>query len=172
VAVAQVRGGVVPFAAVSVLMAVGFTFYSGAMEAWFVDALAATGYRGMLDSAFARGQQVTGTAMVVGTIAGGFLGQIDLSIPYLVRSGLLAALFVVAYLVMPDVGFTPRRVPVAQMPAEISRAARAGVVYGWQQRPIRLLMLAATVQAGFTAWAFYASQPYLLELLGSDAVWV
>ncbi len=172
VGLAQVDGGVVAFAAASVLMALGFTFYSGAMEAWLVDALAATGYRGMLDPAFARGQQVTGVAMVVGTIGGGFLGQIDLSIPYLVRSALLAVLFVVAYAVMHDVGFTPRRVPVARMPAEVARAARAGVAYGWEQRPIRLLMLAATIQAGFASWAFYASQPYLLGLLGSDAIWV
>jgi MFS family permease len=172
VGLAQVGGGVAAFAAASVLMAVGFTFYSGAMEAWLVDALAATGYRGLLDPAFARGQQVTGVAMVVGTIAGGLLGQIDLSIPYLVRTALLAALFVVAYVVMHDVGFTPRRVAVRDMPAEVSRAARAGVAYGWRQRPIRLLMLAATIQAGFVGWAFYASQPYLLDLLGSDAVWV
>ncbi len=172
VGLAQVDGGVVAFSAASVLMAVGFTFYSGAMEAWLVDALAATGYRGMLDPAFARGQQVTGVAMVVGTIGGGFLGQIDLSIPYLVRSALLAVLFVVAYAVMHDVGFTPRTVRVVEMPSEIARAARAGVVYGWEQRPIRLLMLAATIQAGFTSWAFYASQPYLLGLLGSDAIWV
>src|SRR5574337_101390 len=115
VGLAQVGGGVGAFAAASVLMAVGFTFYSGAMEAWLVDALAATGYRGMLDRAFARGQQVTGVAMVVGTIGGGLLGQIDLSIPYLVRAALLGILFLVAYVVMHDVGFTPRRVPVARM---------------------------------------------------------
>ena len=33
-------------------------------------------------------------------------------------------------------------------------------------------MLASAVQMGFFAWAFYAAQPYLLELLGSDAIWV
>ena len=172
VAIAHVGGGVSAFAAASVLMALGFTFYSGAMEAWLVDALAATGYRGMLDGAFARGQQVTGAAMVVGTIGGGLLGQIDLSIPYLVRSFLLAALFVVAFVVMHDVGFEPRRLGIGELPGEIARSARAGVAYGWRQRPIRLLMLAATVQAAFFSWAFYASQPYLLDLLGSDAVWV
>ena len=33
-------------------------------------------------------------------------------------------------------------------------------------------MLASFVQLGFFSWAFYASQPYLLDLLESDAVWV
>ncbi len=172
VALAQVEAGVVAFAAVSVGMGLGFTFYSGAMEAWLVDALAATGYRGVLDRVFARGQQITGTAMLVGTVGGGFLGQVDLSLPYLVRSGLLAVVFVVAFVVMHDVGFTPRRVAAAELPGEVARNARAGIEFGWRQRPLRLLMLASLVQVGLFTWGFYASQPYLLELLESDAVWI
>jgi MFS family permease len=172
VALAEVNAGVVPFAVVSVAMGLGFTFYSGAMEAWLVDALAVTGYRGMLDNVFARGQQVTGVAMLVGTVGGGLLGQVDLSIPYLVRTMLLVAVFAVAYVVMHDVGFTPRRVTAGELPGEIARNAKAGVAFGWAQPPLRLLMLAALVQMGFFTWAFYASQPYMLELLESDAVWV
>ena len=172
VGLAQVEAGVLEFALVSVLMGLGFTFYSGAMEAWLVDALAATGYRGLLDRVFARGQQITGAAMLVGTVGGGLLGQIDLSIPYLVRSALLAAVFVIAYLVMHDVGFTPRRVTVGELPGEVARNARAGVEFGWRQPSLRLLMLAGLAQSTFLMWGFYASQPYLLELLASDAVWV
>jgi len=172
VGLAQVGAGVVAFALVSVLMGLGFTFYSGAMEAWLVDALHATGYRGLLDRVFARGQQITGAAMLVGTVGGGLLGQIDLSIPYLVRSGLLAAVFVVAYFVMHDVGFTPRRVTAGELPGEVARNARAGVEFGWRQRSLRLLILAGAAQSAFLMWGFYASQPYLLELLDSDAVWV
>lgn len=172
VALAQVGAGVVAFALVSVGMGLGFTFYSGAMEAWLVDALAVTEYRGILDRVFARGQQITGAAMLVGTVGGGFLGQIDLAIPYLVRSALLAVVFVVAFVVMHDLGFTPRRVSAAELPGEIVRNGKAGVEFGWGQRPLRLLMLASLVQVGFFTWGFYASQPYLLELLDSDAVWI
>jgi MFS family permease len=172
VALAQVGAGVVAFAAVSVGMGLGFTFYSGAMEAWLVDALAVTGYEGVLDRIFARGQQVTGAAMLVGTVGGGLLGQIDLAIPYLVRAALLAVVFVVAFVVMHDLGFTPRRVSAAELPGEIVRNGKAGVEFGWGQRPLRLLMLASLVQVGFFTWGFYASQPYLLELLDSDAVWI
>ena len=172
VGLAQVEAGVVAFSLVSVLMGLGFTFYSGAMEAWLVDALHATGYHGLLDRVFARGQQITGAAMLVGTVGGGLLGQIDLSIPYVVRAVLLGAVFVVAYLVMHDIGFTPRRVTASELPGEVARNARAGVEFGWRQRSLRLLMLASAVQSGFMMWGFYASQPYLLELLDSDAVWI
>lgn len=172
VGLAQTEAGVVAFAAVSVGMGLGFTFYSGAMEAWLVDALAVSGYQGILDRVFARGQQVTGAAMLVGTVGGGLLGQIDLAVPYLVRSVLLAAVFVIAYVVMHDLGFTPRRVPAGELPGAIARNARAGMKFGWGERSLRLLMLASLVQGGFLMWAFYASQPYLLELLDSDAIWV
>ncbi len=172
VALAQVDAGVVAFALVSVLMGLGFTFYSGAMEAWLVDALTASGYTGLLDRVFARGQQVTGTAMLVGTVGGGLLGQVDLSLPYVVRAALLVAVFGIAYVVMHDLGFTPRRVGAAELPAEVARSARAGIEFGWGQPGLRLLMLASFLQMGFVMWAFYAAQPYLLALLDTDAVWI
>ena len=172
VALAQVEAGVVAFAVVSVFMGLGFTFYSGAMEAWLVDALSASGYTGLLDKVFARGQQVTGTAMLVGTVGGGLLGQIDLSLPYVLRAGLLVSVFAIAYVVMHDLGFTPRTVAAADLPGEVARNARAGVQFGWGQPGLRLLMLASFLQMGFVLWAFYAAQPYLLALLDSDAIWI
>src|ERR687893_1304219 len=48
------------WAVVSILLGLGFTFFSGAVEAWLVDALTATGFEGDLDSVFARGQVVSG----------------------------------------------------------------------------------------------------------------
>jgi MFS family permease len=46
------------------------------------------------------------------------------------------------------------------------------VEFGWRQRNLRLLILASAVQMGFFTWAFYASQPYLLSLLESGAIWI
>jgi MFS family permease len=55
----------------SVLIGLGFTFFSGAVEAWLVDALHATGYDGELDPVFARGQVFTGAGMLLGALGGG-----------------------------------------------------------------------------------------------------
>jgi predicted Zn-dependent peptidase len=41
---------------VSVLLGLGFTFFSGAVDAWLVDALRATEYRGSLETVFGRSQ--------------------------------------------------------------------------------------------------------------------
>jgi len=172
VALAAAGAGVIPFSLVSVLLGLGFTFYSGAVEAWIVDALEATGYTGSLDRVFARGGLVTNAAMLVGTVVGGLLGTVDLAIPFIVRSVLLAAVFMVAFVAMKDIGFEPRRVSMSRYPAEMRRVARAGLTYGWSQRSVRLIMIVTFLQAGVFMWLFYAWPPYLLDLLGYDAVWV
>ena len=78
VGTAAVGGSLLLFCIMSVILGLGFTFYSGAVEAWLVDALNATGYAGQLDQVFARGSIVSGAAMLVGTVSGGLLGSLDL----------------------------------------------------------------------------------------------
>src|SRR6266699_1329072 len=47
--------GFAAFLWISVLLGLGYTFYTGAVDAWLVDALKATGYAKPLDPVFARG---------------------------------------------------------------------------------------------------------------------
>src|SRR3954447_6381522 len=172
VVIARTGGGVLPFSVASLVLGIGFCFYSGAVEAWLVDALRATGYDGQLDPVFARGSMVSGAAMLVGSVGGGLLGTIDLAWPYLLRAGLLMAVFAVAFNVMVDTGFTPRVTTLADLPHEVDKVLRASLTFGWKRRSLRLLMLVSIFQGAFMMWGFYAWQPYFLELLGRDAVWV
>ncbi|MDQ1513617.1 MAG: hypothetical protein QOC59_1459, partial [Microbacteriaceae bacterium] len=85
------------WALVSVVLGLGFTFFSGAVEAWLVDALRASGYNGELEPVFARGLVVSGAAMLVGSVAGGVIAQAtNLGVPFLLRTGVLLAMFAVA----------------------------------------------------------------------------
>lgn len=169
---AQAGAGVVPFAIVSLFMGLGFTFYSGALEAWLVDALGSVGVDGDLDHVFARSQQVTGAAMLLGTTAGGFLGQIDLGVPFVVRTALLVVLFGISWRTMHDLGFTPRPLEFRTIGTELREQTRVGMTYGWRHPGLRLLMLAGVARGAFLAWAFYSAQPYLLGLLSEDKIWV
>ncbi len=169
---ASAGSGVWVFAAVSLFMGLGFTFYSGALEAWLVDALASVDTDGDLDHVFARSQQVTGVAMMIGTTSGGFLGQLDLAVPFMVRAALLGALFVIAWRTMHDLGFTPRPLELSNVGEELREQTRVGVTYGWNHGGFRLLMLAGLIRGAFLTWAFYAAQPYFLELLDDDKIWV
>lgn len=165
-------GDLLLFIAASVILGLGFTFYSGAVEAWLVDALNATNYEGVLDHVFAQGAMVTGAAMLIGSIGGGLLGSVDLMLPFWVRTGLLALVFGVAFFVMHDVGFSKKSLKFSDLPAEMGRIVKSSVAFGWRQRSIRLLILVSMIQAGFMSWVFYAWQPYFLELLGQNLIWV
>jgi len=172
VLLAAIGAGLLPFVVASIVLGLGFSFYSGAVEAWLVDALKATGFHGQLDQIFARGAMVSGGAMLVGTVGGGLLGSVDLAWPYLTRAVLLAMVFAVAVRFMRDIGFVPRAASLSALPAEATRVLQASLTYGWNRRSVRLLMVMSFVQGGFLMWGFYAWQPYFLELLGEDAAWV
>ncbi len=161
----------VPFVVASLGLGLGFSFYSGALEAWLVDALAASGFDGNLDTVFSHGAIVSGAAMLIGTLAGGLLGQLDLRLPFLARSALLVLAFAIALLGLRDLGFRARPLRLDTLRDELAGVARAGLRYGWSQRSLRRLMLASAVQTSFVIWGFYAWQPYFQELLDTDAVW-
>lgn len=155
------------WAATSVLLGLGFTFFSGATEAWLVDALKFTGFKGSLESVFAKGQIVSGAAMLSGSVLGGLVAQwTNLGVPYLLRGLALVVTFVVAFLYMRDWGFVPRS---GRHPGrEMGQVVRASVRYGLGNRPVRWMMLAAPFTFGVGIYAFYAMQPYLLELYGDE----
>lgn len=172
VTISAFGGGLMLFVVASLVLGLGYSFYSGAVEAWLVDALKVTGDGGQLDSVFARGAMVSGAAMLIGSVGGGVLGNVDLAWPFVVRALLLAAAFVLGLRVMHDIGFTPRTTSLSALPDEMRVVLNASLTFGWRSRSVRLLMLVSLVQGAFTMWAFYAWQPYLLELLSNDAVWI
>jgi MFS family permease len=103
--------------------------------------------------------------MLVGSVAGGVIAQVtDLGVPYIVRAALLGVTVVVAWLFMKDIGFTPER---GATPIRAVRTVLDGAIQGGlRNRPVRWLMLAAPFTTGVGFYAFYALQPYLLELYG------
>lgn len=159
-----IEAGLVWWILVSALIGLGFTFFSGATEAWLVDALDATGYQGAIEAVFGRGQTATGAATLVGTILGGVLGTVSLGIPYVVRSVLLLVVIWAAYKWMHDLGFEPTKADSIR--EQVSIIIRDSITYGIKNPPIRMFMFGAPFAMGVGIWVFYAFQPYLLELFG------
>ncbi|MGI9666103.1 MAG: MFS transporter [Acidimicrobiia bacterium] len=158
------------WAIASMFIGLGFTFFSGATEAWLVDALAFTGYKGHLDTVFARGQSFTGVGMLIGAIGGGFLAQAtSLGAPYVVRIVLLGVTMLIAAVAMKDLGFTPveGKGPVDEVKTLIEHSIESGL----KNPPVRWMMLAQPFTFGVSIYAFYAAQPYLLELYGDDTAY-
>ncbi|MBC8145311.1 MAG: MFS transporter, partial [bacterium] len=101
------------WAVASVLLGLGFTFFSGAVEAWLVDALTSTGFfrdGGKLESVLAKGEIAEGIAMLCGSAAGGAIAQAtNLGVPYIIRAAVLVLVFIAAFVWMRDTGFTPSK---------------------------------------------------------------
>ena len=158
------------WAIASILLGLGFTFFSGATEAWLVDALKATGFTGHLEHVFGRAQTVGGAAMLVGTVAGGVIAQMtNLGVPYLIRAAMLGVTLVVALRFMRDIGFTPDR-DISPGKA-VRNVLRGSIDGGFRNPPVRWLMLAAPFTAGAGIYVFYAAQPYLLQLYGDPTAY-
>ena len=172
VATAWWHWGFWSFMGTSVLLGLGYTFYTGAVDAWLVDALKATGYTEGMEPIFARGQMVFGAAMLIGTLGGGFLGQLDLAVPYLVRSATFLPLLAVAWIAMPELGFTPRALEWRRVPTELRRVFVEGLTFGLHHRVVRPVMFASLVGMSFMIFGFYSWQRYFLDLLGRELVWV
>jgi MFS family permease len=153
------------WAVVSTLIGLGFTFFSGAVEAWLVDALTATGFDGELETVFGRGQMVSGAAMLAGSVAGGFVAaQTSLGVPFVLRGVVLIVMFAVAFRLMYDIGFAPEK--GGRLLTEMRKIASASIDFGWRVPAVKWLMVESLFTGGVGFYAFYALQPYLLELYG------
>ncbi len=172
VAGAQYSLGIWWFVGASVLIGLGFTFQTGAVDAWFVDALDYTGYTEPKERVFALNGVVTSAAMLIGTLTGGIIGQYDLSLPYLFRAALLVVTFAVTLVTMRDVGFERRPLRVASFGSETRAIFDAGRTYAWRHRVVRPLLAASLLFGVFMLFAFYSWQRFALDLLGREYVWL
>ena len=151
----------------SILLGLGFTFFSGATEAWLVDALEYSGYKDSLEPVFAKSQIVTGVAMLGGSVSGGIIAQMtDLSVPYILRAVILGVTFVIALLFMKDWGFTPAK--SVDLAGDFKKLFVNSFEFSWSKPAVRWIMLSAPVISGVSFYAFYAMQPYLLQLYGNQ----
>ena len=162
---------VVHFFAASVLLGLGFTFYSGALEAWAVDRLIEEGAEHTSHLMFSRAGTVSAAATLIGTLGGGLLAELDLGIPYIARSLLLLVLAVSALVFMKEVRIKPpsdsdnghhlTRQPAL---AAMVRITRDSFVYGWKRKEVRRIIAAGLFQGTVFMWMWYAWQPYFMGL--------
>lgn len=166
----QVNAPLWGWAAASVLIGLGFTFFSGAVEAWLVDALNSTGFTGSLETVFGQGQTVAGVAMLTGSVAGGVIAQFtSIAVPYVLRAVILFVVLVYSTMRMKDMGFEP--VSAAKPSEEIRRIWAGAMDAGFANPAVRWMMLASPFVSGAGVYAFYAMQPYLLELYGDETAY-
>src|SRR5262245_18937475 len=125
------------FVLVSIALGLGFTFWSGAAEAWLVDALTHVGYKEPIEGVFAKSQITFGVAMLIGTTAGGLLGQLDLRVPYVVRAVLLVPLIAITWAGVQEPGWQRRALRLSTLPTEMKAVFVGGVRHGLRHSVVR-----------------------------------
>lgn len=90
-------------AAGNAIWGMGYTFTSGAYDAWLVDEIGA----GNAGNAFLRGSQVDRAAALAGIAISALLGSMMLALPIVLGGALFALLALLLAFIMPETGFKP-----------------------------------------------------------------
>ena len=102
----MLEGAVPAFVAIlgaQVVTGIGYTFISGAQDAWIVDEIGVE----HIGPIYARGQQANNIGALVGIFVGTGLALLQLNLPILLGGLLMIVLAVALVIVMPEHGFKP-----------------------------------------------------------------
>ncbi|MCI0398807.1 MAG: MFS transporter, partial [Chloroflexi bacterium] len=135
----------VPILLAQAVMGVGFTFISGAQEAWLADELGEE----RLTQAYLRAAQVGQAGSLLGILLGIGLGLVALGLP-IVLSGLgLVGLSLFLVLFMPETGFRPAPLPERNTWQKMAHTFSHGLQVV-RTRPLLLTMLAVAAFYGLS----------------------
>jgi MFS transporter, DHA3 family, tetracycline resistance protein len=163
------EGAIPTFATVLAAQAVwgiGYTFISGALEAWIADEDTNLD----LGRVYLRGEQADYIGSFVGIPASVLLGLVALNVPLIVGGVLTIALGLVLFLTMPERNFrpSPREGRSSLQHAATTTLSGLRLV---RSRPVLLMLLAAALFAGMSAEGFDRLNPkQFLDVVGLPSV--
>ena len=163
------EGAVPTFAAVLAAQAVwgvGYTFISGALEAWIADEAPERD----LGRVYLRGEQADYAGSLLGVGGSVLLGTFALNLPLLVGGAMTIALGVTLLVVMPERNFRPSPREGRSSLQQVAATARGGVGLV-RASPVLLMLLAVALIAGMSEEGFdrlYAK--HFLDGLGLPAL--
>jgi DHA3 family tetracycline resistance protein-like MFS transporter len=159
------EGAIPKFGAVLAAQAVwgvGYTFISGALEAWIAD----EDPERDLGMVYLRGEQADYIGSFVGIPASVLLGLIALNIPLLVGGALTISLGLALIFAMPELNFHPSPREGRSSLQQVGATARGGARLV-RSRPILLILLAAALFSGMAEEGFDRLNPkQYLDVVG------
>ncbi|GAA1596034.1 tetracycline efflux MFS transporter TetA(P) [Kribbella hippodromi] len=135
--------------AAQVLWGIGFTFTSGADQAWITDEIGTERAAGV----FVRAQQFELGGTLVGTVAAGVLGLISLPLPMILSGAGMVLLGLVLHVVMREQNFhrTPRE--ERETFRQMADTFRSGL-HAARRRPVVRTLVIISLVAGLSSEAF------------------
>ena len=163
------EGAIPRFAAVLAAQAVwgvGYTFISGALEAWIADEAPDRD----LGRMYIRGEQADYLGSFLGIPGGVLLGLVALNLPLLAGGALTVALGLALILAMPERNFRPSPREGRSSVGHAAATARGGLRLV-RSRPILLILLAAALFTGMSEEGFDRLNPkQFLDVVGLPAI--
>ncbi|MFC4069731.1 MFS transporter [Actinoplanes subglobosus] len=135
--------------AAQVVWGIGYTFTSGAIEAWIADEVG----EDQLTHVFLRGRRFGIGAMILGSVAAGAVGTLDLRMPMLIAGGGYLVLAAVLVVIMKEPHFTPAAAG-DRLTFTLMRDTFAAGVRQARQRPLIRSFLLVSLLAGLSGEAF------------------
>lgn len=148
-----------------VLSAAGYTFLSGAQQAWIADEVGEESAAHL----FLLGSQYARVARIVGILAVAGLASWGLTIPMLVAGGILLLLAAYLKLTMPENGFQPTPPEERQSWTALTSTFRRGVGEVRRSSILTLLMIAALLYGASTEAVDRLNEFLLVKEVGLPA---
>lgn len=134
------------FALAEAVSAVGNTFSSGAFQAWAVDKLKHHGHEGSLASLFAKEQQIGHTVGIIGALAGAFLADRSMSLPWIAGGSVMVLTALLAQYIMKEEYFVRQKFSFKAGLQSMKNTIRASIDYGIKQKTVRFILILGSIQ--------------------------
>jgi MFS family permease len=157
------------FLAAEFVDALGATLANGALDAWAVDSLRSEGDARPTDRFFARAQMIARLAIIASGLAGGYLAQRNLILPWLASAVAFAVTAGVAVVWMRE--SRSREQLRSAAPRTITRMMRQGFSTV-RQAPILLLLCGLTFAAAFAVMPTHMLWQPRLQALTGEGLWL
>ncbi|MBI4134563.1 MAG: hypothetical protein HY471_00445 [Candidatus Sungbacteria bacterium] len=157
------------FAFAEALAAIGHTFASGAFQAWLVDKLRHHGYEGSLTGIFAKEQQIMHGCSIIGAVAGAYLADVNIALPWVGGGCVFFVTLVLALAWMKEEYFVRQPFSVAGGLVAMRDTAKTSIHYGVRHKAIRFVLLMGTAQFFAVMAPNMQWQPFFSQFIESKA---
>lgn len=146
------------------ILAIGATFMSGALSAWFVDKLHHHGYSGRLDHFFARSKQISNATGIIFAFIGAYLSEFSLALPWFC-GGVFLIVSAIFASTMKEEYFTPQEISFKRGLLAMRETIVSSFKYGCENKNVRFVLVLVMVQILAVSAPNMQWQPLFIESL-------
>jgi MFS transporter, DHA3 family, tetracycline resistance protein len=129
-----------------VLWGIGYTFTSGATDAWIVDEIGIE----QANRAFGRAEQLSQFAAIVGIICSILIAMVKINYPLFVGGALMMSLSVMLMLIMPENGFQRKPAEERESWSDLFMTFRSGAKHLRASHILMLIVLSSFIGGAFS----------------------